>query len=388
MATKTDTPRTDTPPATGDTPAPVDTAHVYTDTSSDSSDSGSSAAASSAGEKAGEMKDRAAEKAGEMKDRAGQKAGEVKDRAAEKAGEIKDRAADQADRARDEASRQADRAKGEVQRGADSLKGQYEQTKEEARRRAGEAYGQAREFTREAGDKARQQWDEARRQFDSARQDLTRQLQGQKEQIAGQARGVVTGQKDRLAAGAGDLAAAARAAADTLRDRDDATVANYAGTAADQLESLSGYLRNADLDDLIGELRGFARRQPTWFLGGAFVAGLAVSRFFKADVRTPYRGRGLPEGADETLYDDLVDSQHEARHRSELTAGRPPAGFEPAAVSPAESAETAAMPGVPAFGEDAPIAVGTPSDAVTTGDDVATPGASSRGDTVAGPSSI
>ena len=59
-------------------------------------------------------------------------------------------------------------------------------------------------------------------------------------------------------------------------------VADFATTAADRAEDFAQYLRETDARQIIGNVENFARRQPLLFLGGAFVLGVAASRFIKA----------------------------------------------------------------------------------------------------------
>ena len=59
-------------------------------------------------------------------------------------------------------------------------------------------------------------------------------------------------------------------------------IANAAETAADQAEKVATYLREHDAREILGNVENFARRQPLLFLGGAFVLGMAASRFIKA----------------------------------------------------------------------------------------------------------
>ena len=59
-------------------------------------------------------------------------------------------------------------------------------------------------------------------------------------------------------------------------------LAEFASTAADQAESLAGYLRENDVRQIIGNVEDYARRQPLLFIGGAFLLGMAASRFIKA----------------------------------------------------------------------------------------------------------
>lgn len=59
-------------------------------------------------------------------------------------------------------------------------------------------------------------------------------------------------------------------------------IANAAQTAADQADRFAEYLRETDARQMIGNVEEMARRQPLIFLGGAFLLGVAVSRFIKA----------------------------------------------------------------------------------------------------------
>lgn len=110
--------------------------------------------------------------------------------------------------------------------------------------------------------------------------------------IAGQARdhvqNLVGERKDRAAEQIGSFASSLRDAAQKLQDGDGgATTAlgRYATTAADQVDRLSQYLRDRDLNAFVRDAETFARRHPDVFLGGTFIAGLVLARFFKASER-------------------------------------------------------------------------------------------------------
>jgi hypothetical protein len=60
------------------------------------------------------------------------------------------------------------------------------------------------------------------------------------------------------------------------------TIANAAMTAADQAERVAQYLRQTDARQIISGVEDVARRQPILFIGGAFLVGIAASRFIKA----------------------------------------------------------------------------------------------------------
>ncbi len=59
-------------------------------------------------------------------------------------------------------------------------------------------------------------------------------------------------------------------------------IAEFASGAADQAEAIARHLRETDVRELIGNVEDFARRQPLLFVGGAFLLGVAASRFIKA----------------------------------------------------------------------------------------------------------
>jgi len=67
-----------------------------------------------------------------------------------------------------------------------------------------------------------------------------------------------------------------------LRKQGQGPVAGYADKAADQVERFSGYLRETEVDEIMDEARGFARRRPAVFLGGAVALGFLATRFLKS----------------------------------------------------------------------------------------------------------
>jgi glucan phosphorylase len=105
-------------------------------------------------------------------------------------------------------------------------------------------------------------------------------------QIAHQAREKVTsqvgGQKDRMAQQIGSVAHALRQSGQQMRDQQQDLPVEYIDQVADQVERFSQYLQKRDLNQLIGEVERFAWRQPTLFLGGAFMLGLLGARFLKS----------------------------------------------------------------------------------------------------------
>jgi len=65
------------------------------------------------------------------------------------------------------------------------------------------------------------------------------------------------------------------------------TLAQYADRGAEQIERVSGHMRQRDASDLIAEVEGFARRQPMVFAGGAFALGMLAVRFLRSSGQSP-----------------------------------------------------------------------------------------------------
>ena len=100
-------------------------------------------------------------------------------------------------------------------------------------------------------------------------------------------RSSVAHQQQAAAESFGDMAGALRSAAQQLGGQRKDTVASFAEYAADGLERLSGTLRNKDLDTLVRDVEGFARRQPALFFGAAVAAGFLAIRFLKSSREHP-----------------------------------------------------------------------------------------------------
>lgn len=86
---------------------------------------------------------------------------------------------------------------------------------------------------------------------------------------------------------------ALRETAQQLRKQGQGNVGQYADKAADQVERFSGYLRETDVDEIVDEVRGFARRRPALFLGAAAALGFFGTRFLKStSQQADYGGNG------------------------------------------------------------------------------------------------
>jgi len=103
--------------------------------------------------------------------------------------------------------------------------------------------------------------------------------------LAERAAGIGLQQADRgreIAAEGIDKVARTVRRVSTDMQTDQPQIANAALTAADQAEKVAQYLRETDARQMISNIEDVARRQPLIFLGGAFLFGVAASRFIKA----------------------------------------------------------------------------------------------------------
>ncbi len=121
-------------------------------------------------------------------------------------------------------------------------------------------------------------------------------------QVAGQAKDLVSHRVTESAGkSAQDIHEVARALRDTGRDLGPNVAAPYVEKAADQLDRLSRFLRDANPTEVARDVERFARREPLLFLGGAFAVGLLAARFLKSSSHH--------EGAAEWSRDDNGDSR-------------------------------------------------------------------------------
>jgi len=113
--------------------------------------------------------------------------------------------------------------------------------------------------------------------IDQARTQVTEQLESQKQRLTGAISG---------------LAQAIRQTGDQLQQQNQAPFGQYAHSAADAVERLSGYLSERDVPQMIGGVENYARYRPVMFLGSAFALGLIAARFLKSSGP----GDGSPGG--------------------------------------------------------------------------------------------
>jgi hypothetical protein len=117
-------------------------------------------------------------------------------------------------------------------------------------------------------------------------QQLAHQARQQASELASrtteQAKSQLTNQKHNASQRMVPIQSALRESAQQLRNQGQGQVGEYAEKAADQVERFSTYLRQTEVDEIMDEVRGFARRRPGLFLGSAAAVGFLASRFFKS----------------------------------------------------------------------------------------------------------
>jgi hypothetical protein len=108
-------------------------------------------------------------------------------------------------------------------------------------------------------------------------------------------------QKQTLVEGLGSVAEGIRQMGENLGQTEQggvvALTARYGDSLAGQLERFSGYLGEREVGDLVYEIEDYARRNSTYFVGGAFLLGLLGARFLKSSTPRRERHADLPRGS-------------------------------------------------------------------------------------------
>jgi hypothetical protein len=109
----------------------------------------------------------------------------------------------------------------------------------------------------------------------------SRVLESAKDAVLSTAEAQKAGGADRL----DGLSKAVHEAADDL-GHEMPKAASYIHAMADRLGDASASLRNRNIEELVGTVNDFARRQPAASFVGAMVAGFALSRLLKSTSGT------------------------------------------------------------------------------------------------------
>ena len=158
----------------------------------------------------------------------------------------------------------AQRLKDEARRGVQTVKDEAGAVAQQAKQHAGEAARQVKDSARAAAEQTKRK---AAEYADQARTRGVEMLDQQRHTAASQLQ---------------TMGEAVHRAADKFREDKDENVAGYVDALADEVDRCARYLEQRDVGSLVRDAQHFARRNPEWFLGGMFFAGLALSRFLKA----------------------------------------------------------------------------------------------------------
>lgn len=111
----------------------------------------------------------------------------------------------------------------------------------------------------------------------------TSQFAGQAmDQVKSQVQTQASSQKDRAVDTLGGMAQALHKAGQQISQDNQPVIGGLLDKAGSQIDQVSGYLRDRDVNGLVQDAENLARTQPALFLGGAFVLGLALARFLKS----------------------------------------------------------------------------------------------------------
>ncbi len=132
-------------------------------------------------------------------------------------------------------------------------------------------------------------------------QQLAQQARQQASNLASrgteQAKSQLANQKHNASQRLTPIQSALRESAQQLRNQGQGQVGDYAEKAADQVERFSTYLRQTEVDEIMEEVRGFARRRPGLFLGSAAAVGFFATRFLKSSSEQQASSAGYGSSA-------------------------------------------------------------------------------------------
>jgi len=123
-------------------------------------------------------------------------------------------------------------------------------------------------------------------------------------------------QKNKAADGLGGIADVFRNAGNELRNENE-TVAQYVDMASDQLKRFADNIRRRGVNDMMGDVNRFAKRNPAIFIGAAFLVGIGIARFLKA---TADRGDDRSYGGNFSGVDPMTAGTGSPSHSGDLDA--------------------------------------------------------------------
>ncbi len=158
-------------------------------------------------------------------------------------------------------------------------------------------------------------------------QQFTQQARQQAGELANrgseQVKSQLANQKHEAAQRLTPVQTALRETGQQLRKQGQGPVAEYADKAAGQVERFAGYLRETEVDEIMDEARGFARRRPALFLGSAVALGFFATRFLKSSS-----GQGASVGNGSSATPTATSSARVTYGTEEPATALPPGSVE------------------------------------------------------------
>lgn len=133
----------------------------------------------------------------------------------------------------------------------------------------------------------------------STGRDLLDRAVEQKDALKQRAANVADDQRLNAAGRVDAISRALHGAASSLRESGEPQLSNWVENAAGQVERLVGYLQGKPADGMLHDFEDLARRNPAMFLGGTYLAGMAVGRFLRAS--SPEPGMDVEYASDQSL---------------------------------------------------------------------------------------
>jgi hypothetical protein len=141
-------------------------------------------------------------------------------------------------------------------------------------------YEQTRASTGQKTEPFKQPAAEAGKEVAEQARQTARQLQDRGRNFAAE-------QKNRIAGRIHDSGEALHQTAAQLRERQGSQVAGYADAMAEQLDHVSDYLSQHELEAIWNDLQDVTRRHPGLVFGGMMLGGFALARLLKASTSAP-----------------------------------------------------------------------------------------------------
>jgi len=103
--------------------------------------------------------------------------------------------------------------------------------------------------------------------------------------------------KARVARTLGAVASSLKSSSAEMQGGDAAAVGGVVERVADQIDRAADYLERSDVEEIVGGVERFARRNPALFIGAAFAVGVLGARFLKSSRGAASSFAGGVDGA-------------------------------------------------------------------------------------------